>query len=348
MSASGGGEGQSTGANNANNIPAIGYEEHNVTVNPNQPRQPTNLQDLLRFTAEAAGSQHDPNRMFMPMDEERRHWLENTLKSLTVDVVEELLKAIEVLKEAGTLELQDDPTNCENALETISDYVDNMDTANDFHKIGGFCIFRPCLGSAHSSLRWRAAEIIAELTQNNPYCQERILEAQLLPVLSSLVDNDPNEQVKVKALYAISCLVRENKKALKEFNEKNGYSVILRAMQSDIEKLKIKSAFLLSSLCSQNEQIKDELCEMGFVVQLAGMVTDFHQPVLEHLLSALLNLVSNHPKSQSECRRPELNLQDTLANLVRNTSGKDEYMEEHDYAQQLLCLLFQPVMEEER
>jgi hsp70-interacting protein len=75
----------------------------------------------------------------------------------------------------------------------------------DFHKIGGFCIFRPCLDSAHGSLRWRAAEIVAELTQNNPYCQERVLEAGLLPVLLSLVDGDPAQQVRIKALYALSC-----------------------------------------------------------------------------------------------------------------------------------------------
>jgi hypothetical protein len=54
-------------------------------------------------------------------------------------------------------------------------------------------------------LRWRAAEIIAELTQNNPYCQERILEAGLLPVLLSLADVDHNQQVRIKALYALSC-----------------------------------------------------------------------------------------------------------------------------------------------
>lgn len=75
----------------------------------------------------------------------------------------------------------------------------------DFHKIGGFCIFRPSLDSSHGSLRWRAAEIIAELTQNNPYCQERVLEAGLLPVLLSLVDTDDNQQVRIKALYALSC-----------------------------------------------------------------------------------------------------------------------------------------------
>jgi hsp70-interacting protein len=75
----------------------------------------------------------------------------------------------------------------------------------DFHKIGGFCIFRPCLDSPHGSLRWRAAEIIAELSQNNPYCQERVLEAGLLPVLLSLIDVDDNRQVRIKALYALSC-----------------------------------------------------------------------------------------------------------------------------------------------
>jgi hsp70-interacting protein len=84
-------------------------------------------------------------------------------------------------------------------------YVLILNFGLDFHKIGGFCIFRPCLNSAHGSLRWRAADIIAELTQNNPYCQERVLEAGLLPVLLSLVDVDPIQQVQIKALYAVSC-----------------------------------------------------------------------------------------------------------------------------------------------
>lgn len=56
--------------------------------------------------------------------------MEKTLKSMTVDVIEILLRAIDVLKTAGNLELEDDPTESEEALEQIASYVDNIDTAN--------------------------------------------------------------------------------------------------------------------------------------------------------------------------------------------------------------------------
>jgi hypothetical protein len=59
--------------------------------------------------------------------------LEKTLNSVTVDVIETLLRAIDVLKTAGNLELEDDPTESEVALEQISSYVDNIDTANGLY-----------------------------------------------------------------------------------------------------------------------------------------------------------------------------------------------------------------------
>jgi hypothetical protein len=54
---------------------------------------------------------------------------------MTVDVITVLLRAIDVLKTAGNLELEDDPTENEEALEQISNYVDNIDIAN------GLCDF---------------------------------------------------------------------------------------------------------------------------------------------------------------------------------------------------------------
>lgn len=61
---------------------------------------------------------------------QRKTFLEETLKSMTVDVIKMLLEAIDVLKIAGNLELEDDPTGSEEALEQIAAHVDNMDTAN--------------------------------------------------------------------------------------------------------------------------------------------------------------------------------------------------------------------------
>lgn len=149
---------------------------------------------------------------------------------MTVDVIEELLKSIRIVQRANELSEDSDPAECEAALDHIFEFVDNLDVANgkrflkffffitpfeqvknfpffflDFHKIGGFCVLKPCLDSVHSSLRWRGAELVAELCQNNPYCQNKVLEADVLPTLLSMVDTDINDTVKIKALYAVSC-----------------------------------------------------------------------------------------------------------------------------------------------
>lgn len=127
------------------------------------------------------------------------------LSSLTVNIIEELQKAVEVLSNVGNLRNDEDSLEYENALERVADFVDNIDIANDFYNIGGFSVFQPCLNSPHSNIRWRVADIIAELAQNNPFCQDKLLEAGVFPILLSIIDTDPSEQARIKALYAVSC-----------------------------------------------------------------------------------------------------------------------------------------------
>ncbi|XP_076244379.1 hsp70-binding protein 1 isoform X2 [Calliopsis andreniformis] len=258
------------GPSNPNNI------DSQLQPISNQPRQPTNLQGLLRFAMEATDSQGSTSSTeFRPMDHERQEFLKQTLSSLSCNVIEELQKAIKILSNIVELRPEDDTSQHESALERIADYVDNIDIANDFYKIGGFAIFGPCLNSPHSSIRWRAADVIAELAQNNPFCQERFLETGLFPILLNMIDTDPAEAARIKALYAVSCIVREHPISLRYMDINDGYSVLLRAMQSSVTKLQIKSAFLLSSLCNKEDanDLKLTLVNMGLVEQATGLLT---------------------------------------------------------------------------
>ena len=65
---------------------------------------------------------------------------------------------------------------------------------------------------------------------------------------------------------------------LKDMEVNDGYSILLRAMQSPIEKLQIKSAFLLSSLCNRDNlnDLKATLIKMGLIEQIAGLLTMGH------------------------------------------------------------------------
>ena len=186
------------------------------------PRQPRDMQGLLRFAIEGTAS--EDRTTTTSMTEERRRWLEEALRGLSVDVVAEISKSLNILNPDRVESPEEDPQEMEEALEMITDFVDSMDTANgmitldvlsktntdhfvpaDFHKIGGFFILIPCLNSPHDGVRWRTCQLIGTLTQNNPYCQLNVLKEDLLPVLLKMLENDDCEEARIKALHAISC-----------------------------------------------------------------------------------------------------------------------------------------------
>lgn len=310
-----------------------------------QPRQPTSLQGLLRFAMEASNSQDSAsNTQFHPMDEQRKEFLKQTLSSLSGNIIMELQKSINILSDVVDLRPDDDTSQYEAALERITDHVDNIDVANDFYKIGGFTIFGPCLNSSHSSIRWRAADVIAELAQNNPFCQERFLETGLFPMLLNMIDSDPAEAARIKALYAVSCIVREHPVSLKYMDINDGYSVLLRAMQSSVKKLQIKSAFLLSSLCNKEntKKLKLTLVNMGLVEQAAGLLTnaDLFPEIRDQLLNILNGLTNDEfLPALKECRRQELCLRSSLERCIVELT-QEENSDQVDVCRRILIKAF--------
>lgn len=136
---------------------------------------------------------------------QRKAFLKNALNSMTINIIEELHACVKFLQNVIDLQIDDDPMEYESAIDAISDYCDRADTANDFYKIGGFSIIGVCLNSIHGGIRSRIANLIAVLSQNNPFCQEKILSAGYIPILLNMVDADPDDQARVKGLYAVSC-----------------------------------------------------------------------------------------------------------------------------------------------
>ncbi|WAR03324.1 HPBP1-like protein [Mya arenaria] len=264
----------------------------------------------------------------------RKEWLEQALNNMTVSPIEEIRKARDIVKDESR-----DIDDRIAAVETINEWCDQIDLAIDFHKIGGFDIFPVCLSNEEGELRWQCLDLVATMVQNNPYCQTATLEAGLLPTMLDLMDNDPDPTVKTKALYAMSCLTRDNQQALDAFIQHDGFSYVMRAMQSDVEKLKIKSAFMLSSICTDNDRCKNTLCDIGMIDQLVGHLSEEHSMFHEHVMSAILNLVRNHPRSLRECCRPELDLVSTLQQKQADLKGTEEFLEEYNYTVELLGLL---------
>merc|ERR1712018_764477 len=180
------------------------------------------LEGLLKFCMQATKSEDAPsNPDAEPLDSERMEWLQEAMKEMTVDVVSQLVEGIKILSKPYVFDInatEDELEEAELAFEATGDWVGNIDMANNFQKIGGFVILKRCIKSSpHSLIRWNAADIVAELSQNNPYCQEHFVKdgfiQDLIITLQNEVVNDNenirNEKCSLKSLYAISCIVRD-------------------------------------------------------------------------------------------------------------------------------------------
>nr|CAI5838870.1 unnamed protein product [Callosobruchus analis] len=142
-----------------------------------QPRQPASLQGLLRFCMEATKAEDAPHDSeFQAMDDERRKFLENALKAFTVDVVEELQRQINILKNVEQIKAEDDPTRYADAIEKILEFIDNIDTAN-----GKWNIHSKSISYEYINIRFKFKLIITWITY---LFLEHTLEATFVGVRS--------------------------------------------------------------------------------------------------------------------------------------------------------------------
>ncbi|XP_055837194.1 uncharacterized protein LOC129905677 [Episyrphus balteatus] len=283
-------------------------------------RHKANLQGILKY-AIANSKAEDISQNFMengPMDLERKQFLENALNSMAlgVDVIGELKKAICIL------EMSDSSTEQRiQALNTVRDIADHIDFANNFIQVGGSKVIFESLRSSDSKLRECAAYTIAELSQNNPFCQKHFLEAGALQDLMVCTKEDGN--VASSSMHAISALVRNFEEGSSKFIELGGLDCILERLGSAHSNVFVKSCFLLRTLAAEFDAIRDEFVKLGAVQKLATFV----DPVIgfdiktETVLSAIC-LLAQSEEGKLHLRKTDI--LDTLQSIKEKNEGKEE------------------------
>jgi len=301
-----------------------------------QPRPPKDMKGLLKFCLESTKAEDappidDPNRVLTEMSDERKKWLEEALENMSVDIIKQLMNGIKVLNSST-----EDLDTKEEVLDCLEDWLCNIDTAINFHKVGGFDALLVCMSSPHPSLRAGSLHLVAELGQNNPYCQEKLLDH--LATFLNLLDTDMDPQVQVKALYAISCLVRDNTSGLARFSELDGWSAVIRAVMREDEnnKLRTKACFLITSAAEvEGSTVVTEMVSRGLVSQLVMVLTSqSHQLSHEHLLKALTVLVTRSEEARREVS--QMDLKQSLVDRVGCLRGREEFRESVELCEQLL------------
>ena len=296
------------------------------------------MKGLLKFCFEATKGEDapeisDPEKILHDMDPEHRRWLEEALSSMSVDIVQQLTNGIKILNSDAEDEEK------EEVLDLLEDWLGNIDMAVNFHKIGGFSCLRKCLQSSSPGVRAGACHLMAEISQNNAYCQEKFVAEGFIQLLLQQLDSDSDDQCQVKALYAISCIARESPETLTKFGDSDGWSVVLRAVQRDSVKLVTKGCYFISASAGSSSSAARQMLDMGMVTQLAGLLAQEFRPHHEQVLAALRALMNSSQEAKEQAKEAGLELERLLLQRREELRGQEEFEECVEHCEKMLQLL---------
>lgn len=179
---------------------------------------------------------------------------------MTVDVMEELRKALSILENSKDYSEEDEVE----ALNSIRDNIDSIDFSNNFIKIGGSKLLLDKVGSKNNQIKANAIYAVAELSQNNPFGQQHFFDLNVLDTLIPLVSQE-SEEVASSSLHCISSLVRQFEPGCAAFIEKDGLECVVDCLGSKHSKVFTKACFLISNLSSEHDGVGGKL--LNFVEQ---------------------------------------------------------------------------------
>jgi len=318
--------------------------------NKDQPRQPKDLEGLLKFCIQTTSSEDAKNdgESSEPLSSERLQWLQEAIKGMSVDVVQELLQGLQILNKPCVYDInapECELKEVELAFEVILDRIGCIDMGNNFHKIGGSDVLKRCIiNSPHSIIKWNAANIIAELSQCNPYCQEHFVKEGFLPLLINLLvkSSSKEEMCSLKAIYAISCIIRHNMKGIDLFISLSGPKSIVEFAilpQKSSKRLLIKACFFIAAICEQSNAAIIAFSETGLTRKLVILL--IHERNLEaheYIAKALLCLMKEKSnRNEWKDFTDELKIHmETRKNLL---AGKQEHEEELGYYKEIETII---------
>ncbi|XP_042051805.1 hsp70 nucleotide exchange factor FES1-like isoform X2 [Salvia splendens] len=135
------------------------------------------------------------------------------------------------------------------ALQELLILVEPIDNANELHKLGGLTAVIKDLNHSNPDIRTISAWILGTASQNNLFVQNQILELGTLAKLMEIAHSDFIEEA-IKALYAISALIRNNPEGQQLFYKEAGDLMLQKILSNSSIDIRLhrKSVFLLADL----------------------------------------------------------------------------------------------------
>ncbi|XP_051182014.1 uncharacterized protein [Lolium perenne] len=235
----------------------------------------------------------DGARPSRAISEEERRWLEEAAgRHMAEDVVSRLREiALLISTPLSVLEAQGiTPDDIEDLLAELQVHVESIDIANDLHSVGGLVPVIRYLRNSNARIRAKAADVVTTVVQNNPTSQQLVMEASGFEPLVSNFTSDPDLTARIKALGALSSLIRNNKPGVAAFRLANGYAGLKDALSSESARFQRKALSLTHYLLSENHSDCSVFAQLGFPRLMMHLVSSNDSGVREAALGGLLEL----------------------------------------------------------
>lgn len=293
------------------------------------PKRKQNLEGLLRLAVENMGDDAQPSETLNETDVQRNEFLQGALQSMTMKA-DDVQYALANLKNESVSTAE--KLEC---LDIIRDNIDDIDAANSFVKVGGISTLLEYIRLPNRDLRPQSIYIVAEMAQNNEFCQNYFLSEKIIPVLTSTM-NDADEDLARGSIYAISSLIQNFPAGLKEFLQSKGTQTLLACLNSTHTSVYIKAAFLIATLSSNDNLIRDLVNKQNAAQILLSNLeakADYDDK-LEATLFALSALSLNSNWNITPSRQKEIAA--ILKQIINNKDLSDTCEEMNKYARNIL------------
>ncbi|CAG8477764.1 14313_t:CDS:10 [Acaulospora morrowiae] len=199
-----------------------------------------------------------------------------TLNNLDPEIIDHILGKSDAVRMKEIVEIVLDPKETvdskENALDDLEMLVEQIDNANDIENMNLWPKILSFLSLPEASLRKHAIWVCGTAVQNNIRAQKAFTDKGGLKILMDILkDSHQDDEVRSKALYAISGTIKHNAPALAQFEKDGGYDVLLSllATSDDLSILR-KTVFLFNTLLIQDPtvattQIKEKSINKQFI-----------------------------------------------------------------------------------
>lgn len=218
------------------------------------------------------------------------------------------------------------------AMDNFEMLIENLDNANNIENLKLWDSIIKILSYEEAELRSIALSIVGTAVQNNSTSQDSFLghEGGLAKIIDLAKDSNETLEVRTKAFYALSNLVRNHPHMTKAFIELNGLDVISPVLKDEKAQPKLKMraiALLTAFLTSTNidETIVGVFRRDGIISSSISQLTkDNNINIIDRVLAFLAQLISAGIKFSPE-ELEKLNLGYAEFENVKDRLNEDDY-----------------------